>query len=186
MAPRSRFGAEKEVTMQYGSIGKAPGSLVSKSDRTMANPGKARNYELSESFLFREACLVRDLLAFFLKDPDEKKAVEYWKFFNDQWKNNIINYIKNTAGTQVIHDEEIDHYKNHYKYRTAVRLVQEFVNRKTEMARIMEKYPNAGPTTNRTLFGFKRSLDSIHSRLMPYLKELKASVDDPDATFVNK
>lgn len=171
--------------MQYSSIGKAPGSLLSKNAKQslMKNPGKSRDYDMAESLLVREAALVRDLVGYFLKSPTAEKANDYWIYFQEQWKQNIVNYIKNINGQQIVHDIEVDQYKNHYKYRTAIRLVEEFTIRSAEMDKVKSRFPNLPPEKNKTLFGLVRAKNEIHARLMPLYKQIKDSVDSPDLTI---
>jgi hypothetical protein len=115
--------------MKYNSLGNAPGSLLPKNaqENLMKNPGKIQNYDLAESFLLRENAMVLDLVNYFLNNPALQKAEEYWDYFQTQWKQNIINYIKNTNATTNVSDVEVSHYKSHYRYRTAVLMVEEYV-----------------------------------------------------------
>ena len=168
--------------MRYDKIVKTPGSLVPRqSPRDLVgNPGRTQSYDLAESYLVREAGMVRDLVGYFLASPTAEKADEYWAFFNKQWKDNIVNYIKNINGVPNVSDTEIEHYKNHYRYRTAIRLVEEYVDRTKQIEKVKLAHPNVPPERNRLLFGFNRSVASIHSRLMEFHKLMKAQLEDPD------
>lgn len=168
--------------MRYDKFVKTPGSLVPRQSPNdlMSNPGRSQNYDLAESYLVREAGLVRDLVGFFLAGPPAEKAEEYWVFFSRQWKDNIVNYIKNINAVSVVNDAEVEHYKNHYRYRTAIRMAAEYVERIKQIDRIKDAHPNVPPERNRLLFGINRNVANIHSRLMEFHKLMKAQVEDPD------
>lgn len=166
--------------MKYSPLVSTPGSLMPKNANVMRNPGLKRNYDFADNCLLREATMVKDLIAYFLNSPSTDKADEYWTYFKSQWKQNIINYIKNTNGTTSVTEKEINHYKKHYKHRTALRLVSEYVERSKELDRIKIRYPHIPPDQNKLLFGNQRNLQEIHSRLMPYYKNMKDLTIDRD------
>jgi hypothetical protein len=146
----------------------------------MKKPGETRNIALAETYLVREAALVRDLVGFFLKNPASDKAEEYFTYFQDQWRQNIVNYVKNINGQQIVHKIEIDQYKSHYKYRTAVRLVEEYVTRSKELDKMKARYPYIPVEKNKVLFGLYKNRSEIHSRLIPFFKILKEAVNSPE------
>lgn len=174
--------------MRYASLGQTPGSLIPKSsqDKMLKNPGRVQNYDLAESFMFRETTMVKDLVSYFLSQPTTEKAEEYWKYFQGQWRQNIINYIKHTNGVESVFDNEIEHYKNNYKYKTAIRLVEEYVKRLVEMNRIQERFPKAASDNSKSMWTMNRIVNDIHLRLIAYSKELKASTEDPDFVTIRR
>lgn len=166
---------------QYSPFVRTPGSLIPKSAQgtVMGNPGRDRNYDVAENCLLRESAMVRDLVAYFLKSPSLTKSEEYWDFFKGQWKKNIVNYIKSTNGALSVSDVEVEQYKGHYKYRTALRLIGEYVQRSREMQKIKDRYPHVPPEKNKLLWGHQKSLNDIHGRLMPFHQQMKQAVNDP-------
>lgn len=161
--------------MVYQKIGRAPGSLLPRTaqENLMRNPGQKQNYEIAESLLLREHSLLKNLVRVFLDALAIDKAKEHWNYFQEQWKANIVNYVKNINGVQHVGDMEIDQYKHNFKYKTVVRLVQEYVLRLEEFDQISQRYPNIPPENNKLLFGTNRQLKELHDRLMTYWKELK-------------
>lgn len=174
--------------MKYGALGNSIGSLVPRSaqNKLMRNPGRQQDYEIAESLLLREAAMVKDLVSYFLKDPSLDKAEEYWNFFQGQWKDNIINYIKNTTAVQTVFDKQVDQYKSRYRYRTAIRLIEELILRKRELAQLEDRIVRQSPNSDRATFGLKTKISDIHTRLMPYYKVMVDSFDDPALTTVKR
>jgi hypothetical protein len=53
-----------------------------------------------------------------------------------------------------------------------------------DIQRIKDRFPNITADKNKKIFGLQRMIDSNHSRLMAFRKDLMASLDNPDATTV--